>query len=278
VKPLRVALLQLDVLDGDPDANLARARTLMAAATPADLWLLPELWTTGYVHARWADLARHSTPEICRELTALARERQAWIGGSLVSETPRGLVNRFWLFPPDGRPATTYDKVHLFGPMEEPAHLTAGTTRVTADVDGWRAGLSVCYDLRFPEMYRLDAVGGAILFLVVAEWPAARAATMRLLAQARAVENQAFLALCNRVGTASDGTVFGGGSLIVAPDGSVLGEGGATEEIVTAVLKAHRVEALRGSLPVLSGRVPGVDTPPVVGMETAPTRRGRSAS
>ena len=278
MKHLRTALLQLEVRDGDPAANLARATDLLAAAAPADLYLLPELWTTGYVHARWADLARESTPPVCQELTVLAREHKAWIGGSLISETPRGLANRFWLFPPDGAAATTYDKVHLFAPMREPAHLTAGSARVIADVSGWRAGLSVCYDLRFPEMYRLDAVGGATLFLVVAEWPAARAATMRLLAQARAVENQAFLALCNRVGVGSDGTRFGGGSLIVAPDGTVLAEGNATEGITSAVLEPDHVNAVRASLQVLAGRVHGVDMPPGYGMESAPTGHGRSTS
>jgi len=279
MKPLRVALVQLAVEDGRPAANLARVRTLIAEAAPADLWLLPELWTTGYTQSQWPAQAREATPDAADALAALARDTGAWIGGSMISVAGAGLANRFWLFPPhDGAPVT-YDKAHLFAPMAEPVHLTAGTGRVAASVHGWPAALSICFDLRFPEMYRLDAVDGAALFLVVAAWPAERVAAMRLLARARAVENQAYLALCNRAGTAADGTVFGGGSLVVAPDGTTLADGREGEGVLTAVLEPDRVDATRAALPVLTARVPGVDTPhPGHGMEPAPQPFGRNTT
>lgn len=272
---LRIGLVQLEIRDGDPARNLARAAELIRGATPADLFLLPELWTTGYTHASWPDQARESTPRTCAALASLARELGVWIGGSLISKTDRGLANRFWLSPPDGGPAATYDKVHLFPALGEPDCLVAGRRRVAVRVGDWAAALSICYDLRFPEMYRLDAVDGAALFLVVAEWPAARADALRLLARARAVENQAFLALCNRTGVAADGTAFGGGSLVVGPDGTLLADAGDREGVVVAAIEPHAVREARSAMPVLSGRVPGVDTArAAIGMEPAPVRPG----
>lgn len=268
--PLRVALVQLAVADGDPADNVARAAALIRGAPAADVYLLPELFTTGYAHAAWARVAREDTPGVIATLHALADERGAWVGGSMIAEAPGGrLANRFHLFAPaDARGAgpalVTYDKAHLFPPMGEPGRLTGGTARVRACVGRGGAAadtaLSICFDLRFPEQYRLDAVAGATLFVCVAEWPHPRSATLRLLARARAAENQAWLALCNRVGPASDGTTFCGGSCVIAPDGAVVADAGEAVDVVTMaevdVGAAHRA---RAGFAVLSLRVAGVD-------------------
>jgi predicted amidohydrolase len=108
-------------------------------------------------------------------------------------------------------------------------------------------------------MYRLDALEGADLFLIPAEWPAERITTMRLLARARAAENQAYAVLCNRAGPAEDGTVFGGGSMVVGPDGTVLADAGAAEETIRAALDPAAVAAVRARLPVFDQRAAGVD-------------------
>ena len=269
---LRVALVQLAVADGSPADNLARAAALVRAAPAADLYLLPELFTTGYAHDAWARAARESTPGGAALLQALAAERGAWVGGSMIAEAEGGgLANRFFLAGPAdagvadaGAASVTYDKAHLFPPMGEPERLTGGTERVRARVGTGAAAadaaLSICFDLRFPEQYRLDAVAGATLFACVAEWPHPRGETLRLLARARAAENQAWLALCNRVGPARDGTVFCGGSCVVAPDGTVVADAGeAADAVVVAevdVAVAHRARAAFAVLPL---RVPGVD-------------------
>jgi predicted amidohydrolase len=178
----------------------------------------------------------------------------------MVSRDDEGrLVNRFWLFGPNGSPPITYDKAHLFEPMLEHRYLAPGCRRVRTTVGPFTASLTICFDLRFPEQYRLDATQGADLYLCVAEWPAERAEAMRLFARARAAENQAYLALCNRVGVARDGTRFGGASLVVAPDGSVVAEGGHSEEIVRAELDRAEITALRGRLKVLGARRANVD-------------------
>ncbi|HTS87903.1 MAG TPA: nitrilase-related carbon-nitrogen hydrolase [Gemmatimonadales bacterium] len=259
---LPVAVVQLGVEDGEPERNLEHALSLMDASPGAALYLLPELWTTGYAHATWAQAADRATPRIVPELASACDRLGAYIGGSMVTRNERGnLVNRFWLFSPTDSAPVVYDKAHLFAPMEEHRYLEAGGCRVRTPVRGFTAALSVCFDLRFPEQYRLDAVAGAQLFLVVAEWPAQRAETMTLLARARAAENQAFLVLCNRVGTGGDGTRFGGGSLVVSPGGQVLVEGGETEQVLRTDLDIRAVHQARSSLTVLECRRPGIDFP-----------------
>src|SRR5437868_8585683 len=115
---LRIALVQLAVHDGEPERNVARAEALVGDAPAADLYLLPELWTTGYAHGTWRDVARRHTPIAVHAMQAIADGRGAWVGGSLVSEGPNGtLVNRLWLAQPGGRAPVCYDKAHLFAPM-----------------------------------------------------------------------------------------------------------------------------------------------------------------
>src|SRR5689334_5331389 len=99
---MRVAVVQMTVADGDPSANFAHAETLIRQSPGAKLYLLPELWTTGYAHASWHDTAVSVTPKMCANIQELSRTLNAWIGGSMISVRDNGeLVNRFWLFSPD---------------------------------------------------------------------------------------------------------------------------------------------------------------------------------
>ena len=257
---LRVGVVQMEIADGLAQRNLDRAVALIHAAPHADLYLLPELWSTGYAHAAWRRSAETETPALVEALQRLSTERGARIAGSMISLDEQGrLTNRLWLFAPDGRAPATYDKGHLFSPLQEDRYLAAGTRRVRVDIDGWTAALSICFDLRFPEMYRGDALDGANLFLVVAEWPAARSSALRVLARARAIENHAFLALCNRCGVAADGMAFGGGSALFAPDGSVVADAGSHEQVLVGTLDPQAVAAARTLAPVLELRRAGLD-------------------
>jgi predicted amidohydrolase len=256
---LRVSLVQMNITDGDPARNLARAEELIGGHPGAQLYLLPELWTTGYTHDAWPALAKETTPGVLEALTVAAHRHSTIIGGTLISlDDHARLVNRFWLVG-EGGVLGCYDKAHLFAPMGEPRHLAPGTQRQCVRLDGWTAALSICYDLRFPEMYRLDAVAGATLFLVPSEWPAERGEAMRALAVARALENQAYVALTNRTGVAADGTRFGGGSLIVGPGGEVVAELAEGPGVVTAVLESSRIADVRGPSAHYTGRRSGVD-------------------
>lgn len=257
---LRVALVQMPVVDGNPGENLKVATGRMRECAGANLILLPELWTTGYMHESWDAAADTSSPGVARTLQSMSDELNGWIAGSTLSRRDDGaLVNRLCLYAPGADDPVVYDKGHLFPPMREEVFLAAGGHRRAASIAGWPTALSICFDLRFPEMYRRDALDGAELFLVVSAWPAARTEIMRTLARARAIENQAYLLLCNRVGGSADGTEFGGGSMVVAPDGSVLADAGDQQRIIFSDIERAAVQRVRATLPCLGARVQELD-------------------
>ena len=115
----------------------------------------------------------------------------------------------------------------------------------------------ICYDLRFPEWFRLHAVNGAEIFFVVAEWPLSRIDQWKVMLQSRAIEIQSFVIGCNRVGK-DESTSFGGHSLIVDPYGNILAEGGENEELITAAVSMPLVSKARGFIPILTDRQPEV--------------------
>jgi len=256
---LTVSLAQLQVRLGQPQANLAQARPLIEEASRAgsQLILLPELWTTGYdlPHAR--ELARENQA-LLGELAQLSNERSIAIGGSLLLEHGGSIYNTFVYYSPGNPGPVVYRKVHLFRLMQEDAWLRAGYRLQTVDAAWGRAGLAICYDLRFPEMFRRYALDGARLLLLSAEWPLRRIAHWQTLLRARAIENQCFVAAANAVGE-TGGETFGGCSAIYSPWGDALVEGSLDQPgFLTAILDLEQVEKVRQAIPVFQDRRPEV--------------------
>ena len=256
---MRVSLIQSAVDPKGPATNLKRVEQILAGTPQSDLYLLPELWSTGYDHAIWPSAADTSTPSIVRWMAETAEAKDAVVAGSLVSRRQDGkLVNRMWWCAPDGS-ISTYDKAHLFSPLREDLHLMAGTASGRVEFRGWNAALSLCYDLRFPEQYRADALAGARLFVVSAAWPNPRCLAMRTLAMARAIENQSFLLLCNRSGPGENGSTYCGRSMVVDPTGTILGEAGVAEELLTVEIGKSALSNARQLFDSLADRNQGVD-------------------
>ena len=254
---MRVSLGQMDVKLGAPDANLAAVRSLAAEAArrESDLLVLPELWSSGYDLSRAAHHAAAIDAGIFAESAALAREFGLHLLGSCLSDLGVGYHNTAVLFAPDGRPLADYSKIHLFGLMDEDRYLTPGDQPVLVETDWGRFGLAICYDLRFPELFRTYALAGADLVLLPAEWPHPRMDHWRVLLRARAIENQCFMVACNRVGVSGE-TTFGGQSAIVDPWGRTVVEGGEEAELLTADIELAAVTAARQRLPLLPDRRP----------------------
>jgi predicted amidohydrolase len=280
---MRVHGIQLETSSGESlDARRARAAALVAAQAGADLVVLPELWLPGgFVYRTFADSAEALDGPTVAALAGAARTSRAWVhGGSFVERASDGrLFNTSVLLRPDGSLAATYRKVHLFGfSGGEGSVLAAGEALVTTDLDGTVVGLTTCYDLRFPELYRALVDRGVELFLVPAAWPAKRVGHWSLLAQARAVEDQAFVVGVNGCGE-QDGLVMGGRSLVVDPRGEVLAEGGPDETVLVADLDLAEVGRWRERFPVLADRVvdaegrlrPSDPAPPAPPAPTVPT-------
>lgn len=251
---MRVHLIQLGYGDDELLADrCARVVDLVRAQSGADLVVLPELWPQGgFSYDRWQNEAQSLDGPVVTALRAAARDLGATVHmGSFVERDEAGrLTNTAVLLGPLGEILTTYRKVHLFGFGDgEPKHLTAGDHPV---VHG-RLGLATCYDLRFPEMFRLLLDAGAEVVLLVAAWPAKRVAHWRLLSQARAVENQSYVLACNTAGTHA-GVTMGGSSLVVDPWGEVLAEAGDGEEVLAVDVDLELVRSTRSSFPVLADR------------------------
>jgi predicted amidohydrolase len=167
-----------------------------------------------------------------------------------VDRHARGFRNVVALFDPEGHEVLRYAKNHLFSPAGEPRAYSAGDAIALGEVGGFRLSPFICYDLRFPELWRLAVVEGAELLTLSACWPAVRQAHWRALVIARAIENQAFVLACNRAGEEPNAR-YGGGSLAVAPDGEVLAEAGSVREVLSVNLDPERCRAWRTKFPAL---------------------------
>ncbi len=264
-----IALLQMPVATAKPEANLARAEPMLAEAAVARtadeplLAVLPEMWTTGFRWSRLAELAqRHAA--IVERLGELARRHGLWIHGSmpLPAEDPQRPANTAVLIAPDGRVAARYRKVHLFTLFDEQLHLTAGQERVTHDAPWGRTGLGVCYDLRFPELFRAYALDGVVVQLLPSAWPHPRLEHWRTLVRARAIENQMFVVAVNQVGTEhfenGGEATYCGHSAVVDPWGERLVEAGEDQAVVTARIDPSKAIGVREKMTVLRDRRPGV--------------------
>jgi len=250
---LKITAAQLEIRLGQPEANISRAQTLLAEAKQqgAEMILLPELWTTGYDLERAAELAVDLTSD--NEISKLAREFDVYLCGSVLERRDGKFFNAFTIYSPSGELLAVYRKLHLFAPLNEPKFLSAGDEPVTVELPWGKSGLAICYDLRFPELFRSYAVAGARLMLVCAEWPHPRLEHWRTLLRARAIENQAYVVACNAVGRANE-TVFFGHSLIINPWGEVLAEAGEAETVLSGELDLAQVDQIRRQFPVLSDR------------------------
>ncbi len=251
---LRVALLQRAVVDGQPQVNMRAAEddVRRAAEAGAQLLLLPELWTTGFVLEHAARLAE-PLPEgpTVQQWRAWAQRHRLYIVGSLLERDEQGRIyNTALCVGPEGPVGTPYRKIHLFGPMQEDRYLSPGCRPVVWSLPWGPVGVGVCYDLRFPELWRTYARHGVTLFLLVAAWPQARREHWDLLLRARAVDNLAYMVAVNRVGPGRFGP-YGGGSAVVDPWGRVEVQAGADAALLLATLDLSRVPEARSRLPVL---------------------------
>lgn len=256
---MKLATVQMPVVDAMPVDNRTVLAGLLDATPDADLYLVPELWTCGYVQEQWGELADEDTPDTLTWMAEQSRQRRIWLGGSVIVRDQNGLHNRFMLFNRGGDVVMSYDKIHLFEPLGEHVWLQPGTSMPpVVDVEGIQVAPAICYDLRFPEMFRELAVLGVEVFLVVAEWPRPRGHALRIMCEARAIENQAYLVLSNRIGPDYAGNYYCGGSAVFGPE-RMLSELDSDTGVVIQEMDVVNMRALRSGFPVLEHRVLGVD-------------------
>ncbi|MEU9009344.1 carbon-nitrogen family hydrolase [Streptomyces sp. NPDC048479] len=268
---MRASLIQIAV-DQDESVNSRRWRvaSLVRDQRGADLVVLPELWPVGaFAYESFADEAESPAGATYEVMAKAASDAGVWLhAGSVVERAPDGtLYNTSLVISPTGELVRTYRKIHRFGfDKGEAVMMGAGDELVTVALPGTESspgltlGLATCYDLRFPELFRGLVDAGAQAFVVPAGWPARRREHWRLLARARAVENQAYVLACGTAGTHA-GVEQAGHSIVVDPWGEILAEAGPDEEVLSVELDPAKVGTTREQFPVLKDRRLGLAEP-----------------
>lgn len=217
---MRVRYIQTDIIWADPKANLESLEKIFSNLPDADLYVLPEMFTTGFA----------TEPEGIAEensvgldwMKSMAARRNCALAGSISTKDGGRFYNRFYFVTPEGE--RHYDKHHLFTYSGEHLRYTAGNEKLAVEWRGVRFRLIVCYDLRFPAWIRNGGDNPYDVLLCVASWPTSRAEAWKTLIRARAIENQCFVVAVNREGT-DPSCVYSGDSAIIDPWGNDVANG-----------------------------------------------------
>jgi predicted amidohydrolase len=249
---MQVIGCQHDIVWEDKPANHARVKELLQTVSvqPGALVVLPEMFATGF-SMNVERIAEGPDGPTHRFLAETAREHQAYVVGGVVSRDADGRGrNEAVVFGPDGREVARYCKLHPFSFGGETAHYAAGQETVVFDCGPFAIAPFVCYDLRFPEVFRRATRRGAQLLVVIAEWPQERDAHWLALLKARAIENQAYVVGVNRTGRDAKLSYIGH-SQIIDPRGEILAAAGEGEEIIQAEVALEPLVEYRRRFPAL---------------------------
>ena len=266
---MKVAAAQISCVLGDFDANLQKIRDFTARTkkSGADLIVFPEMIDTGYSMPVIQRHAKAWKQGAAAELQKIARELSIAIVAGISDRDGDSIFNAQVLVDPRGEIVAKYRKTHLVtaAPLDERVCLSPGNEFATCKIDppkdgsavadNFNVGLSICYDLRFPEMARTLVVKhGANVIVNSSAWPVVRAEHFRILALARAVENQSYLIIANRVGT-DDGVTFCGSSVIVDPAGKILASASSDrEELIEGEISEAVIADVRNRVRIFEHR------------------------
>lgn len=259
---LRIILLQ-NSAGADAQRNLAAIERRLRGAPACDLIALPEVFALRGNDAEYRAAAERLPGPITKRLMALAARARAWVLAGSVIERCRGKIyNTSVLINRHGLIVARYRKIHLFEAnldngqvIREGDIYAAGDEPVMAAIEGWSCGLAICYDLRFPELFRYYSRRGAVLFFVPSNFTQKTGDHWATLIRARAIENQAFVVAPNQCGVnPRTGIASHGHSLVVGPWGDVLASACDKETILAVTLQPEDLRRVRARIPVLQHR------------------------
>ncbi len=225
---VRVSALQFNIVLGNIEQNLSKVDAALkrVAAQKVQLAVLPEMWSAGYDYKRLVTHAAE-TPQIIEKLCQQTAELNLVVVGSLPEQADGKIYNTAYVID-HGKLVGSYRKLHMFSTMGEDRFLSPGDQTLVVSTSAGRLGIAICYDLRFPELFRKMALEGAEIICLPAEWPKPRQEHWRTLLRARAMENQLFVVATNCCGIQGKLDFFGM-SLLLSARGDVLAEGGETD-------------------------------------------------
>ena len=249
---MKVTIFQTDVRWARPDENVENVQRLLESNSGADLYVLPEMWATGFATTPH-DIAEKADSVALQWMRETAVKHSCALSGSLLIETADGLYrNRHYFVTPDK--CRYYDKHHLFTYGHEDEFITPGADHVIVSWRERRFLLLTCYDLRFPLWARYGTAGEYDAIIVVANWPESRQQAWRILTRARAIENQCYLIGANRVGD-DQYCHYRGESLVCDSKGDTLGEAAPDrQQALTVTLDFDKLDHVRRRFKVLDDR------------------------
>ncbi len=256
---MKVSAAQIACTLGDRDANMSKVREFVSRAKKSDseLILFPEMTDTGYSMPVIQEHATDWTSGAVSDLRKIAKEFSIAIVCGVSERAADSIYNSQVMVDANGEVVAKYRKCHLFAlaPIDEQKCFSRGEELTSFPFAGFHFGLSICYDLRFPELYRTLAVKKNVdVFLISSAWPFPRVEHLRTLAMARAIENQSYVILSNRVGN-DDRVPFCGSSAIIDPYGVTIAAGSTDrEELINGELSAEVIAEVRKRMPVFEHR------------------------
>jgi omega-amidase len=258
---MKIAAAQISCAPGDLQANLAKVADFSARARKAGTQLIvfPEMVDTGYSMPAIQKHATSWSEGAVPKLQAVAKELSLAIVAGVSDRDGSRIYNGQVFIDMHGKVIGKYRKTHLVtaAPLDERPYVTAGDAFTSCEIDKFNVGLTICYDLRFPEVCRALAVEQQVnVFVNSSAWPFPRVEHLRILALARAIENQSYLILANRVGT-DDGVTFCGTSAIIDPYGAIVAAASIDrEELIQAEISEDVIKSVRSRMAVFDHRRP----------------------
>lgn len=254
MQDLTIGLVQTQQFWEDKASNLSHFEALIASTEGIDLYILPEMFHTGFSMNVDALAEEMENSLGINWLVQQAKQKQAAFYTSLIIKENNHFFNRGVFVEPTGT-ITSYDKRKTFGLAGEDQFYTAGNTTKIADFKGWKFQLQICYDLRFPEISRnaIDTNGNTNydVLLYVANWPERRRSHWKALLPARAIENQCYVIGVNRVGKDGNELIYSGDSCVINMLGETLSQNANFEGVIQVKMNKKELEETRKQLPFL---------------------------
>ena len=255
---MKVALAQIDCSVGDVEANCAKITdfTEKASGKGCEVVIFPEMSDTGYDTSVIKHTASSWDERPFSIIQNAAVKHSIYVVCGLSERVENDVYNSVAILSPEGKLLGSYRKMHLFSP--KPAHedqcFTHGSSFTILSIGDFTWGFTICYDLRFPELYRVLALKGADVFVNCSAWPIIRAVRWEVLTKARAIENEAYMLGVNRVGV-DGGVELCGSSCIVDPFGTDIALGSTDqEELVISEVESEKITAARKSIRIFEDR------------------------
>lgn len=248
---MEISLFQFNPKWEDKSFNMQRILSILEKYSHVgEILLFPEMTLTGF-SMNTSSLAEKMCDSTIAFCSAIARKYQTNVFAGMIEKFDDNYYNTLIHITPQGNLKNKYRKIHPFSYSSENKYFKAGSNLVVSKVHNWKIGLSICYDLRFPELYRFYAKMGVDLIIDIANWPDARIEHWSSLLKARAIENQCYIAGVNRVGRDLK-LNYNGFSAVFDPMGKEIGTAKSKETILTVKLDKNYVKEVRKKLPFLN--------------------------